>query len=237
MLAAALLGFCFGYIGSMPVAGPIAVLVFGRGLEDRARNGLFLASGAAIAESVYAYLAFWGFSAFLTRYPWIEPTSRVAAAVLLTGLGVHLYRRRPKPEGASVPQKNNGNKRSLFLGFTITALNPTLIATWTAAVTTVYSLDIVSFEASEALPFSFGAFSGIVGWFATLLYLMNRFKARFSRASIDRLVHVMGILLIGLGLGIAGRFAYRLAHTPLRPAHAQGSSGFNAGMSSRLLRT
>jgi hypothetical protein len=66
---------------------------------------------------------------------------------------------------------------------------------------------------------------------------MNRFKARFSRASIDRLVHIMGILLIGLGLGIAGRFAYRLAHTPLRPAHAQGSSGFNAGMSSRLLRT
>jgi threonine/homoserine/homoserine lactone efflux protein len=237
MVAAALLGFCFGYIGSMPVAGPIAVLVFGRGLEDRTRNGLYLASGAAIAESVYAYLAFWGFSAFLTRYPWIVPTSRVAAAVLLTALGVHFYLRRPKPAGASAPAQNHGNKRSFFLGFTITALNPTLIATWTAAVTTLYSLDIVSFHSSEALPFSFGAFSGIVGWFATLLYLMNRFKARFSRTSIDRLVHVMGILLIVLGLGIAARFAYRLVHATTTPAQTQGSSGFDDGMSSRLLRT
>jgi threonine/homoserine/homoserine lactone efflux protein len=212
MVAAALLGFCFGYVGSMPVAGPIAVLVFGRGLEDRTRNGLYLASGAAIAESVYAYLAFWGFSAFLTRYPWIEPTSRVAAAVLLTGLGIHFYRRQPTGEGAPAPLQNHGNKRSFVLGLTITALNPTLLATWTAAVTTVYSLDIVSFDGSGALPFSLGACTGIVGWFATLLSLMNRFKARFSRASIDRVVHGMGIFLILLGLGIAARFAYRLIH-------------------------
>ncbi|HEX4351981.1 MAG TPA: LysE family transporter, partial [Polyangiales bacterium] len=155
MVAAALLGFCFGYIGSMPVAGPIAVLVFGRGLEDRTRNGLYLASGAAIAESVYAYLAFWGFSAFLVQHRWIEPTSRVAAAVILTLLGVHFYRRKPPMpvEGEALVEKpRGGNKRSFFLGFTITALNPTLLATWTAAVTTIYSLDIVSFDSAEALP-------------------------------------------------------------------------------------
>jgi threonine/homoserine/homoserine lactone efflux protein len=210
VLLAALLGFCFGYIGSMPVAGPIAVLVFGRGLEDRARNGLFLASGAAIAESVYAYLAFWGFSAFLVSYPWIEPVSRAAAAIILTTLGVHFYRKKPQPEGEAKPAHKAGNKRSFFLGFTITALNPTLIATWTAAVTTVFSLGIVSFESAEALPFSLGAFSGIIGWFATLLYLLNRFRLRFSRATLDRLVHGMGILLIVLGLGVAVRFLYRL---------------------------
>jgi threonine/homoserine/homoserine lactone efflux protein len=210
VLLAALLGFCFGYIGSMPVAGPIAVLVFGRGLEDRARNGLFLASGAAIAESVYAYLAFWGFSAFLVSYPWIEPVSRAAAAIILTTLGVHFYRKKPVPAGEVKPQRKAGNKRSFFLGFTITALNPTLIATWTAAVTTVFSLGIVSFESAEALPFSLGAFSGIIGWFATLLYLLNRFRSRFSRATLDRLVKGMGVLLIVLGLGVAVRFAYRL---------------------------
>jgi threonine/homoserine/homoserine lactone efflux protein len=210
-MIAALLGFCFGFIGSMPVAGPIAVLVFGRGLEDRARNGLYLASGAAIAESIYAYLAFWGFSAFLTSYPWIEPTSRVAAAIILTALGVHFYRKQPTAVGVVAPPVSGvGNKRSFFLGFTITALNPTLIATWTAAVTTVFSLDIVNFDSSEALPFSLGAFTGIVSWFATLLYLLNRFRSRFSRAALDRLMHGMGILLILLGLGIAVRFIYRL---------------------------
>ncbi|HEY2734348.1 MAG TPA: LysE family transporter, partial [Polyangiales bacterium] len=139
-----------------------------------------------------------------------------AAALILTGLGIHFYRRKPPApiEGEVLPAKpRGGNKRSFFLGLTITALNPTLLATWTAAVTTVYSLDIVSFDSAEALPFSIGAFSGIVSWFGTLLYLMNRFKARFSRGAIERLVHGMGIALILLGVGIAIRFVYRLLKT------------------------
>ena len=210
-MLAALLGFVFGFVGSMPVAGPIAVLVFGRGLEDRARNGLYLASGAAIAESVYAYLAFWGFSAVLARYTWIEPTSRVAAAVILLALGLHFI---TKGNATSTPQdssvKSVGNKRSFFLGFTTTTLNPTLIATWTAAVTTVYSLDIVRFESSGALPFSLGAFTGIVSWFAILLYVLSRFRSRFSRATVDRLMRGMGVLLMLSGLGIASRIVYRL---------------------------
>jgi threonine/homoserine/homoserine lactone efflux protein len=204
LLIAAMIGMLIGYIGSMPVAGPIAVLVFGRGLENRAQNGLFLALGAAIAESVYAYLAFWGFSAFLTNYPWIEKAARFGASVLLIALGVHFYRKRqgvaeaPRPSGV-------GNKRSFFLGFTITALNPTLIATWTFTVTTVYSFDLVKFDAGNALPFSFGAFSGIVGWFATLLYLLNRFRSSFPRVALNRVLNVMGVVLIvvGLAIGIA----------------------------------
>lgn len=228
MLAAALLGFCFGYIGSMPVAGPIAVLVFGRGLENRSRHGFYLACGAAVAESVYAYLAFWGFSAFLARYAWIEPTSRVAAAIILIGLGIHFYRKPAQDPEAPPARKLGGNKRSFFLGATITALNPTLIATWTAAVTTVYSLDIVSFDSSEALPFSLGAAIGIVGWFGTLLYLMNRFRTRFSRSSLERLVHIMGVLLIVLGIGIALRFTYRLI-VPRPPPHQEAGGLAGSG--------
>jgi len=199
-----MIGMVIGYIGSMPVAGPIAVLVFGRGLENRAQNGLFLALGAAIAESVYAYLAFWGFAAFLTSYPWIEKSARFAASVVLIALGVHFYRKRQGAAEAP-PPAGVGNKRSFFLGFTITALNPTLIATWTFTVTTVYSFGLVNFDAGNALPFSFGAFSGIVAWFATLLYLMNRFRASFPRAALNRVLNVMGIVLIvvGLAIGIA----------------------------------
>jgi threonine/homoserine/homoserine lactone efflux protein len=213
VLMAALLGLCLGYIGSMPVAGPIAVLVLGRGLEDRSRNGLYIALGAGLAESVYAYLAFWGFSAFLTSYPWIERVARVAAAVLLMALGVHFYRKRPEKKPVERPA-NVGNKRSFFLGFTVTALNPTLIATWTFTVTTVYSFGIVTFNPLNALPFSFGAFSGIVLWFATMLYLLKRFRSRFARAGLDRLMRVMGVILIVAGAAVAVHVAYRVVHPP-----------------------
>jgi threonine/homoserine/homoserine lactone efflux protein len=210
VLAAALVGVVLGYIGSMPVAGPIALLVLGRGLENRSRNGLALAFGAAIAESVYAYLAFWGFGAVLSRYPWIEKGAHFGAAVALIALGVHFYRRRHQAAAPTPPPSNSGNKRNFMLGFAITLLNPTLIATWTFTVTTVYSLGLVTFEADKALPFSLGAFSGIVCWFGTLLYLLKRFRKVVTQSGLQRALKLVGVVLIVVGfcIGVAATRPY-----------------------------
>jgi threonine/homoserine/homoserine lactone efflux protein len=51
LVAPVALGFAFGFVGSIPVAGPIAALVLSRGLEGRARSALSLAAGAALAEA------------------------------------------------------------------------------------------------------------------------------------------------------------------------------------------
>jgi threonine/homoserine/homoserine lactone efflux protein len=204
MLTVALLGFVFGFVGSMPVAGPIAILVFGRGLEGRLRSGVYLAFGAAIAESVYAYFAYWGFSELLTHHRWIEPVTRTAASVLLIGLGLHFTFGRKKPQELEPEladdRKNVGNKRSFLLGFTITALNPALIATWSAAVTALHSFDAVDFAPRHALPFSGGVLLGIATWFTILLVLLGRFRGRFSRQTLDKMVRAMGVFLVLLGL-------------------------------------
>jgi threonine/homoserine/homoserine lactone efflux protein len=191
----------------MPVAGPIGILVLGRGLQDRARSAIHLAVGSALAESVYAYLAFWGFSALLATHPWIEPISRGLAALILTGLGLHLVLKKPPREVvAQPPHPNVGNRRSFLLGITITALNPTLVATWGAAVTALHSLDIVAFDSRRALPFSIGVCIGISSWFVVLLTLLARFRGRFRRSTLDRTVRLMGVLLLLLGLFFAVRF-------------------------------
>lgn len=208
MLIAPLIGFVFGFVGSMPVAGPIGILVFGRGLQNRARSAIYLALGSALAESVYAYLAFWGFSALLAVHAWIEPISRGLAALLLTGLGLHFILKRPEPEAAQqTPDPTFGNKRSFFLGITITALNPTLMVTWGGAVTMLHSLDVVAFDPRRALPFSIGVCVGISVWFAVLLTLLARFRERFRRSTLERVVRIMGVLLTLLGLFFAVRFA------------------------------
>jgi threonine/homoserine/homoserine lactone efflux protein len=121
--------------------------------------------------------------------------------VLLIALGVHFYRKR-QTVAETPPPSGVGNKRSFFLGFTITALNPTLIATWTFTVTTVYSFGLVKFDSGNALPFSLGAFSGIVGWFATLLYLLNRFRTTLPGVALNKVLNVMGIVLIVVGVAI-----------------------------------
>ena len=215
MIVALLLGFVFGFVGSMPVAGPIGILLFSRGLQDRMRSGVYLAIGSALAESAYAYLAFWGFSELLTAHSWIEPISRGLAAVLLTALGLRFLLKR---EDASEPQEKRdqavGNKRSFLLGVTVTALNPTLIATWGAAVAALHSLDIVDFGAGRALPFSIGVLLGISGWCVLLLWLLGRFRGRFSRSTLATTLRFMGALLTLLGLFFGWRFAVYLHALP-----------------------
>ena len=198
------IGFLFGFIGSMPVAGPISILVLERGLSGRFRSGLYLAAGAAVAESGYAFLAFFGLTALLERYPAIAPLSHAAGALILLALGTMLVRRgHSKEAGVTKRPAPHGDAA---LGFTITALNPTLIATWTAAVTTLHGTGLVRASTSLALPFSLSVCAGIVAWFAVLLALVKRFGPKMSQRTVDVAVRVMGFVLLGIACWFGVKF-------------------------------
>jgi len=200
MVAALLIGFCFGFFGSIPVAGPIAALVLKRGLTGRFASAAFVGVGGGIAEAGYAFLAFWGYATWLADKPLVDPISKAVAAIILIGLGVSFARYRTKDTAGVAQKVDESIPRSLLLGFSITALNPTLIATWTAATTTLDSADIVRLEPIDAIPFSLGALIGIVGWFGMLTVLLKRYGPRFDRNKLDTCVRVIGLLILGLGL-------------------------------------
>jgi threonine/homoserine/homoserine lactone efflux protein len=210
-MLAVLMGFAFGYLGSMPVAGPISVLVLHLGLTHHPRHGLWVAVGGALAESGYALLAFWGLSAVLARYPMILPAARVVGAVLLLGLGLAMLLMRA-PAAAPPPQpQSRGQKRSFVLGFLITALNPTLIVTWTAAVAALNSTGLLVMDRSTALPFAAAVGTGIIAWFLTLLWLAGKWRERVSGAGLARLLRGTGAFLAALGGWMGVRALLRLA--------------------------
>ena len=47
MLLPLLIGFAFGFLGSMPVAGPISLLVLHLGLAHDSRRAMYVAVGGA----------------------------------------------------------------------------------------------------------------------------------------------------------------------------------------------
>lgn len=205
MVITALVGFLFGFIGSMPIAGPIAVLVLARALEGRLASALKVGIGGAVAETAYALLAFWGFSELLAADAWIVPVSRGAAAVILLGLGIVFLRREPTAVAAPPPAPGR-DVGAFLLGLSISGLNPTLIATWTAAATTLFSTGLVAFSPGLAVPFGLGAGLGIAAWTVVLVRIVARYRDRFEPATIDRMVRWMGGFLLLVSL----LFAWRL---------------------------
>ena len=198
-MVALLVGFAFGYLGSMPVAGPISVLVLHLGLAHEGRRAFHLALGGALAEGIYALLAFWGLSTVLAAHPRLLPASRVLGAVILLGLGGAMLARRFQGATPASQAPAAGHKRSFVLGFLLTALNPTLVVTWTAAVAALHATGLLAMDRAQALPFAAAASAGIGAWFATLLWLVRRFRSRLGTATLARLSRTLGAGLVLLG--------------------------------------
>jgi len=204
VLAALALGFAFGFIGSVPVAGPISVLVLHLGLLHDPRHALYVALGGALAEGLYALLAFWGLSELLTHFPVVLPAARWVGAGLILALGLVLLLTRT---GTAAPREGprRGSKRSFALGFLVTAVNPTLLVTWTAALTALHATGLLAMSHAQALPFAAAAGAGIVAWFSTLLWLVGKWRSRVSEAALGRFKRGTGAVLLAAGVGMALR--------------------------------
>ena len=189
----------------MPIAGPIAAIVFSRAVAGRVRTARAVAIGASVPEAFYAALAFWGFGELLLRNAWLQTASNVIAALILGVLGVFflLYKHS---EVEFISEAKGSARKGFALGFTVAALNPALIGAWAAAVTTLYSLELIRPEPGTTIPFSVGVFLGISTWFLLLVEWVDRFRGRLNYAVLTRVIRVMGCLF----LAGAAIFAWRV---------------------------
>ena len=204
MIVAALSGFVLGFAGSIPVAGPTAVVVMESALAHRNREGLEVAVGAAVRREPLC------FGGLFRAIGDVQSISRDPA--LARGGRPHRDRDRllllasPKHVGLEVVEPAAGQARPwLGLGFTITALNPTLAVTWTAAVAALHSALPVTFTVWDAPIFAAGAGAGIVLWFWSMLKLVRQFQAQLGPTTVDHLIKGMGGALVMVGAFLAGR--------------------------------
>ena len=84
------IGFLMGFLGSMPIAGPISSLVFHRGMDGRFWEGWAIGLGGALAEGIYCALAVYGLGALYDRFPVFTTLTQGMRFLLPLMLGLYL---------------------------------------------------------------------------------------------------------------------------------------------------
>jgi threonine/homoserine/homoserine lactone efflux protein len=194
-VAACLIALGFGYVGSMPLAGPIAVMVVSRAARALFGDALRVGLGAAIAEGIYAGVAFWGYTTLLSRHPLVLPLSHGVSALVLVVLGIRFAVWRPRDEKDRRAHKAG----TVLVGFSVSAMNPTLLVTWGAAVAFLYSKGLSGMPALVALPFGACAALGVAAWAATLVAILRKYEGKLPRGVLTWTVRLLGMALVGLG--------------------------------------
>ena len=208
LLAICLLALVFGYMGSMPLAGPIAIMAVARASRGKYSESLRIGLGAAAAEGIYAGLAFWGFTTFLARHAIVVPVSRAVTAIVLTAIGFRFVFWMPPEEPKDARENKAG---TALLGFSVSAINPTLLLTWSAAVAALYSRGLKEPSPAYAIPFGLCAAAGIGGWFFTLAALFKKFGGKLPETAITWVIRAMGLVLVVLALWSGVKLVYSFA--------------------------
>lgn len=69
MLISAIAGFITGYIVSIPPLGPISFALISKGFKNEVKDGLSIASGAALMDFIYCMIAFGGVTLIISLLP------------------------------------------------------------------------------------------------------------------------------------------------------------------------
>jgi threonine/homoserine/homoserine lactone efflux protein len=148
LITISIIGLIAGFFFSMPIAGPISILITSNALKGKLKNCNLLASGASIADFLYVFVAVYGITHFFTEYRSFIPYILGIGSLFPLFVGIKIIRtkfdREHLDEDAQhAEQQGRSGRGAFYTGFMINFLNPTLFFGWL-----VSSFIVLSFAAS-----------------------------------------------------------------------------------------
>ncbi len=148
LITMSIVGLLSGFIFSMPIAGPISILITSHALKGEIRYCNKIAIGASFADFIYVFIAVFGITKL---FPYIKPAMPyilAVGAVFILYIGYKVFKSKVDIEHVEeIPTKPVRpipvGKGALYTGFMVNFLNPTLFF---GSLTT--SFLVISFVAS-----------------------------------------------------------------------------------------
>jgi threonine/homoserine/homoserine lactone efflux protein len=124
-------GLLAGFIFSMPIAGPISILITSNALKGRFRYCNLVCIGASLADFTYVFIAVFGLTRLYSLYKPAIPYMLSAGSIFFFYQGYKIIRTKIDIEhledNSLLSEKiKNREKGAFYTGFMINFLNPTL---------------------------------------------------------------------------------------------------------------
>lgn len=190
-------GVMAGLVSSIPMLGPVVLLLFTAGAERELASGRALALGAALSEGAHVALAALGLGPLLLAEPAVAIGARLASGGVLLALAVIAWRSSPM-QGAVV-QRRAVPRRPLAafgLGALLVLPNPGFLVVWVAIVSWLATAGLVD---RPGPMFVVGAVVGIAAWFTTVLAIASRRGAIVMRRHGRLVARGLALVLAGFG--------------------------------------
>ena len=131
ILTISIAGLLAGFIFSMPIAGPISILITSNALKGRLRYCNLVSLGASIADFTYVFVAVFGLTKLYSFIQPIIPYMFAVGSLFFFYLGYKIFRTKIDIEHledkSHLAEKIEKRERGgFYTGFMINFLNPTL---------------------------------------------------------------------------------------------------------------
>lgn len=154
LITLAIVGSLMGFLFSIPIPGPLYLLIISNGLKGKLRYCYIAAIGASIIDFIYCFIAVFGFTKFYMFYENIVNYVLVAGAVFMVIIGIRTI--RTKLDLVEIEKEDNileenihkkvKDNTGFITGILVNLANPSLFVAWM-----ISSFIVLSFVASLGL--------------------------------------------------------------------------------------
>ena len=129
-------GLTAGIVFSMPVAGPVSIIIVSKAFQGKLRFCTRTAIGAAIVEFFYVFIVVYGIAALLAYYQPIIPYLLVIGALFVISISIKIIRGKldfNSLDSEKIITDKMENRGGMRTGIALNATNPSLFISWLIA--------------------------------------------------------------------------------------------------------
>jgi threonine/homoserine/homoserine lactone efflux protein len=144
LITISIVGLIVGFIFSMPIAGPISILITSNALKGRIKYCNLATVGASFADFVYVFAAVYGLTKFYSAYKPFIPYILLVGTFFLIYLGYKISKTKVDLKHIDDKDKLLGKVKKerggFWTGFLLNFLNPTLFLGWLSSSFIIISM-------------------------------------------------------------------------------------------------